>query len=185
MVRILVALFALSAPFAALGQQAPPVAPVRPVVDDYFGTKVTDPYRYMEDLKSEEVQTWMKGQADFAAQQLQRIPGRDAFLKRMLDLDASVAAKADSVVRLSNGKVFYRKRLAGDDVYSLYMRDTSKGVEVLLADPNTFRVRTGKPHALNYFVPSWDGRYVAYGISQSGSEDASILCHRNGDENSD
>ncbi len=43
----------------------PPVAPVRPVVEDYFGTKVTDLYRYMENLKDPEVMAWMKAQNDY------------------------------------------------------------------------------------------------------------------------
>jgi prolyl oligopeptidase len=172
--KLLVAFLALAASSTVVAQMGPPVAPVRPVVDDYFGTKVTDPYRYMEDLKSDEVQTWMKGQAEFAKGALQRVPGRDAFLKRMLELDSSVPAKVGGVTRLANGKVFYRKRLASEDIAKLYMRDSMKGAEVLLADPDEFKARTGKPHALNYFVPSWDGRYVAYGISQSGSEDASV-----------
>jgi len=38
----------------------PPVAPVRPVTDDYYGTKIVDNYRYMENLKDPEVQEWMK-----------------------------------------------------------------------------------------------------------------------------
>src|ERR1035438_6854702 len=41
---------------------APPVAKVRPVVDDYFGTKITDQYRYMERLDDPEVAQWLKGQ---------------------------------------------------------------------------------------------------------------------------
>src|SRR5207245_1945644 len=43
---------------------SPPSAPVRPVTDIYYGTKVTDPYRYMENLADPEVQSWMKGQND-------------------------------------------------------------------------------------------------------------------------
>ncbi|MUG93745.1 hypothetical protein F7734_15490 [Scytonema sp. UIC 10036] len=42
----------------------PPVAPVQPVTDDYFGIKVTDNYRYMENFKDEEVQKWVKAQAE-------------------------------------------------------------------------------------------------------------------------
>ena len=106
--RILVAFLALSASASVRAQKAPPVAPVRPVVDDYFGTKVTDPYRYMEDLKSDEVQAWMKGQAEFAGAALRQIPGRDTFLKRMLELDSSVPAKVGGVTRLANGRLFYR-----------------------------------------------------------------------------
>jgi len=48
------------------------------------------------------------------------------------------------------------------------------GVERVLVDPEIEAARTGVPHALNYFVPSWDGRYVAYGMSAGGSEDASL-----------
>jgi prolyl oligopeptidase len=44
---------------------APPVAAVKPVTEEYFGTKVTDPYRWLEDLKDPEVQKWFKGQDDY------------------------------------------------------------------------------------------------------------------------
>ena len=43
--------------------QNPPVAPVRPVTDTHFGTKVTDPYRYMDDFHNAEVKAWVKAQA--------------------------------------------------------------------------------------------------------------------------
>jgi hypothetical protein len=55
---------------------SPPVAPVKPVTDDYYGTKVVDPYRYMENLKDPEVQTWMKAQNDYTRAVLESIPGR-------------------------------------------------------------------------------------------------------------
>ncbi len=55
---------------------SPPVAPVRPVTDDYHGVKVVDPYRYMENLKDPEVQAWIKAQNDYARAVLGRIPGR-------------------------------------------------------------------------------------------------------------
>ena len=59
---------------------APPVAPVLPVVEEYFGVKVTDPYRYFEDPNNPEVRAWIKGQADYASRALASIPGRDALL---------------------------------------------------------------------------------------------------------
>ena len=70
----------------------PPVAPVRPVTDDYFGTKVVDDYRYMEDLKDPEVQKWMKAQADYTRQTLDALPVYPALLKRIAELDASTPA---------------------------------------------------------------------------------------------
>ena len=54
----------------------PPSAPVRPVADTYFGVTVSDPYRYMEDMKDPEVAAWMKAQADYTQGVLARIPQR-------------------------------------------------------------------------------------------------------------
>ncbi|HEY9637447.1 MAG TPA: prolyl oligopeptidase family serine peptidase [Coleofasciculaceae cyanobacterium] len=151
-----------------------PVAPIKPVTDDYFGTKVTDNYRYMENFNDEEVQQWVKPQADFTTNILNQLPERDAFFNRMMQLDASVLAKVGCVLRLSSGKVFYLKREAQDDVWKLYLRDGMNGNEILLVDPDKFKQETGKPHAINRFIPSWDGKYVTYGISASGSEEASL-----------
>jgi prolyl oligopeptidase len=58
----------------ALAQNAPPIAPVREVADDYFETKVSDPYRWMEDSKNTETVAWMKAQADYARDYLSRRP---------------------------------------------------------------------------------------------------------------
>ncbi len=151
-----------------------PIAPVKPVTDDYFGTKVTDNYRYMENFKDEEVQQWVKAQADFTTNILNQLPGRDAFFNRMMELDASIPAKVDCVLRLANGKIFYLKRGAQDEVWKLYMQDGMSSKAILLVDPNKFKQETGKPHAINYFTPSWDGKYVMYAISASGSEEASL-----------
>jgi len=63
--------------------QPPPPAPVRPVTEDYFGTKVVDPYRYMEDLKNPEVEAWFKAQNDYTRAVLASIPGRDSLLARI------------------------------------------------------------------------------------------------------
>src|SRR5215831_20006706 len=67
----------------------PPVAPVRPVIDDYHGTKVSDPYRYMENLQDPEVQAWFKAQDDYTRAVLARVPGSKRLLDRIKQLDQS------------------------------------------------------------------------------------------------
>ena len=101
----------------------PPVARVRPVVNDYFGTKVTDPYRYMESLDNPEVARWMKARNDYTRCVLDRIPGRDELLVRIEQLDESIPARVGSVIRLATGHYFYRKSLSKESVFKLYMRD--------------------------------------------------------------
>ena len=66
-------------------QQRPPVAAARPVTDDYFGTKVTDSYRWMEDMKSPELAEWMKAQNAYTREILQSIPGRADLRSRQMN----------------------------------------------------------------------------------------------------
>src|SRR5664280_3780777 len=77
--------------------QNPPVAPVTNVTDTYFGVTVSDPYRYMENLKDPEVAAWMKAQNDFTHSILDRIPGRKPLLARIQELDDAVAARVTGV----------------------------------------------------------------------------------------
>jgi prolyl oligopeptidase len=149
---------------------APPVAKVRPVVDDYFGTKITDQYRYMERLDDPEVAQWMKDQNAYTQRVLESIPVRKELLARIEQLDNSVPARISGITRLATGRYFYLKLLSTEAVSKLYMRDGIGGKETLLVDP--LKVSGDTPSAINYFWPSRDGRYVAYGISIGGSEKA-------------
>ncbi len=64
------------APWLSLAQDQPPKAPVHEVQDDYFGTKITDPYRWLENIKQDpEAQKWLKAQADFTREKLDSMPG--------------------------------------------------------------------------------------------------------------
>ncbi|MGB6870338.1 MAG: prolyl oligopeptidase family serine peptidase [Acidobacteriaceae bacterium] len=152
----------------------PPVAPVKPVTDDYYGTKVVDPYRYMEDLKDPQVDAWFRQQNAYTRAQLAKIPGRNALLARIKELDASTPAKVSAVNRLPGGRYFYEKELANEIVSRLYVRDGLDGQERLLIDPNKYPAPKGSHNVISYYVPSNDGKLVAAGISAGGSENATI-----------
>src|SRR3954471_4014553 len=89
----------------------PPVAPVRPMVEEHFGTKIVDPYRYMENFRDPEVQAWGKGQADYATKTLATIPGREKLLARIRELDAGAPYRLHVVRRWANGDWHYLKTL--------------------------------------------------------------------------
>src|SRR5579864_2130540 len=72
---------------------AAPAAPVRAVTDDYYGTRVTDPYRYMENLNDPEVQSWLKAQDNHARAAFEGIPGRVGLLSRIEQLDKSAPTR--------------------------------------------------------------------------------------------
>jgi prolyl oligopeptidase len=159
---------------ASIALAAPPVAPAQPVTDTYFGITLTDPYRYMEDLSSPEVQQWAKAQADDTRALLDSLPGRLKLLARIGELEASVQSRVVNVKRLPNDVYFYEKRGANDNQFKLYTRRGLNGAERLLIDPEALTKKGGPPQAINFYQPSYNGKLVAYGISEGGSEEASI-----------
>jgi prolyl oligopeptidase len=151
---------------------AQPVAPIRPVTDDYFGTKVVDDYRYMEDLHDPEVQAWMRAQADYARAKLDAIPGRKALLERIHSLVEADVGRFAFVRR--GQRYFYLANEPGAQQPKLNYRDGLDGREHLLLDPSTLGKGTTTHYAIDYFEPSWDGKLLALGVSAGGSE-ASVL----------
>jgi prolyl oligopeptidase len=149
-----------------------PIAVVRNVTDNFFGTTVTDPYRYFENKKSPEVVAWMKAHNDQARATLAKIPGRDAMLANLTRYDASVSDRVGSITRLPGDLYFLERRAANDNQFKLYLRRGVTGTDKLLVDPEALEKSTGKPHAINWYTPSPDGSIVAYGLSQGGSEEA-------------
>lgn len=91
----------------------PPVARIDNVVDEYFGVAVDDPYRYMEDIDDPEVQKWIEGQAEYAADFLSRSPDRTELLQRLQELDAGKPYRTYGYRMLKGGTLFYRKRMSG------------------------------------------------------------------------
>jgi len=152
----------------------PPVAPVRAVTDEYFGAKVLDSYRYMEKLEDPEVAQWFSQQDAYTRSVLAQIPGRAALLERIKQFDQTGPARILELQRFGNSRIYYEKRLPDEDVAKLYVRTGLDGSERLLVDPNQYAAKPGEHFTLDYYAPSYDGRYVAYGVSPSGSEDAVI-----------
>ena len=161
----------------ALGQQAlavvpdrPPVAEVKPVTDDYRGTTITDPYRWMESEPQPQFNGYLHAENDYARTVLARIPGREALAREVGAL--SGAAARVRTVELAGGRMFYLKRDAGAQIDRLYVADAA-GHETLLVDPSPFG-SAGKHAEIDQFAPSQDGGLVAYGISVGGSENSTL-----------
>jgi prolyl oligopeptidase len=154
----------------AFGQAKLPNTPRHDVTENYFGTDVVDPYRWLEKTSDAEVVAWMKAQNDFTREALAKIPGRDSLRERIKSLD-----NAGSIVyslQVWGGHYFYLKAEAGSDNRRLYVRDTVDAPERLLVDPENLTTADGKHFSIDYFQPSLDSKYVAYGISPGGSEDS-------------
>jgi prolyl oligopeptidase len=153
--------------------QGLPAFPARNVPETFFGTRVDDPYRALENVKDPAVDAWMRAHAKHARTTLESLPGYEALKKRVVELDNATAARIGQVRRMATGDIFFTRRGAADNTFKLFVRD-ARGQERLLADPDDWQKQTGKPHAINYFFPSNDAKLVAFGVSAAGSEAASI-----------
>ncbi len=162
----------LSLLVSAANANTPPATPVKPVVDNYFGHQITDDYRWLEDLSSPETVAWFKAQSVYTNNQLAAIPGSKSLLTQVKSLDGSVTTYSE--VNRVGTRIFYEKFRPTDQAPKLYVRDGLHGTERLLIDPESYA--TASVHyAIDYYVPSLDGKHVAVGISRGGSENSVII----------
>ena len=146
---------------------APPLARVEVVREERFGVPLADPYRWME-AEDGELADWLTGQGSYAASRLAELPGRAAFRARVEKLTA--ATTTDSAFRLAGDRVFFQRQAPGAAVPVL-MATEGQTTRVLL-DPAAL---AGQEHSyLDWSVPSPDGRYIALGISEGGSESSTL-----------
>jgi prolyl oligopeptidase len=133
-------------------------------VDVYFDTKVSDPYRWLEDDKSAETGAWVKAQNEVTYGYLDRIPFRDELKKRMEKLWNFEKISAP----YKEGKFTYYSKNNGLQNQSVVYRKGLDGKEEVFLDPNTFsKDGTTSLGGLDF---SKDGNKAAYAISEGGSD---------------
>jgi prolyl oligopeptidase len=162
----LILIMAVSATTASFGQSPIkyPQTKKGDVVDTYFGTKVNDPYRWMEDDRSAETAAWVKAENEVTYAYLDQIPFRDALKSRMEKLWNYEKIGAPS----KEGNFTYYSKNNGLQNQSLMYRKDGAGKEEVFLDPNTFS-KDGTT-SLGGIDFSKDGSKVAYAISEGGSD---------------
>jgi prolyl oligopeptidase len=144
---------------------SPPVATPRPVADFFHGTRVIDSYRWLEKADSPEVRKWVSEENDYTRALLDPLAGRAAIQKRLTEL-LSIGSVSAPV--LAGHHYFYTRREGLQNQPVLYVRDSLNGSDRVLVDANS--LAADGTIALDWFQPSENGKYVAYGTSPSGSE---------------
>jgi prolyl oligopeptidase len=146
----------------------PPIPPERAVAETMYGTSVTDPYRYFENMDDPVVQKFFRDQNAYTRAVLERLDGaRDQLFKRIAQLD-NAGVQVGSVSRVGP-YYFYEKLKPGENSLKLYVRRVDGGDERILVNPEAL-AKPGQHYSINYYLPSLDGSKVAYGISEGGSE---------------
>ncbi len=153
----------------------PSLAQINPVEDEYFGIKISDPYRYMENLKDSAVLNWIKTNSDYSRSVLNSITGRQKLLDKMKEYDGRRSSYVSDLVITENNKYFYLRRTPEDETGKLYYRNGLTGEETLLYDPETHSADTIMKFAISALSPSIDGSKVAFAIAPNGSERSEIM----------
>ncbi|HET6275792.1 MAG TPA: prolyl oligopeptidase family serine peptidase [Candidatus Cybelea sp.] len=165
-----IAIFTLAA--VASAAMAPPLAPAEPVTDNYFGTSLVDPYRWMEKSPPDpRFLAYLRAQSAYTTSVLAPLSTpRDALQKKLMALSTGVAHVSDW--QKAGNKLFFEELEPAASVSVLRVKEGSNE-PITLLDPSRFAA-AGSHVAIDYFAPSLDGTYVAVGAAAAGSEDDTI-----------
>jgi prolyl oligopeptidase len=162
----------------------PPRAEVKPVAEILHGVRIVDNYGWLEDSKSPETQKWVADEMAYTRTLLDPLPGREAIHNRLTEL---LSIGNIGVPQIAGRHYFYTRREGIQNQPVLYVRDVAgknasenphssassektenEEKDRVLVDAN--QLAADGTIALDWFEPSQNGKYVAYGTSQSGSE---------------
>jgi prolyl oligopeptidase len=135
------------------------------VVDDYFGTLVADPYRWLENDTSAETAQWVKEQNEVTNDYLSHIPFRSALKDRLTEL---VNYERYGMPSKKHGHYIYSKNDGLQNQNVIYMQETLDGEPTVLLDPNA--LSDDGTVSLGGISFDKDGKYMAYTIQRSGSD---------------
>jgi len=152
------------------------LAPYKPITDEYFGSKVMDKYRNLENLDDPQTLKWMKSQTDYTYSVLDLIPKRTFFLEKRLELDKRQGYSVSNMNITRNNKYFYLKKKGDEKIAKLFYREGLLGKEELLYDPITYKSNEiSHSFIINYISPSWDGDKIVISMSEKGNELANVI----------
>jgi prolyl oligopeptidase len=134
-------------------------------VDDYSGTKVADPYRWMESLDSKEVADWVAASNAVTEPYLQSLPLREHFKTRLTEL---WNYPRTGVPTLEGGRMFYARNTGLQKQAPVFMRASIDAAPALVIDPNV--ISADGSLSLSEWQPSPDAKLFAYGLSEGGAD---------------
>lgn len=143
-----------------------PVAHKDHTVDTYFGTKVPAPYQWMENLTDPQLKKWVAAENQLTDDYLSKIPVRGWINRRLTQLWNY--AKEGTPDQLQNGMLFSRKNSGLQNQSVVYVQASPTATPRVLLDPN--KLSPDGSIALAGDAPSPQGKYLAYALSQGGSD---------------
>ena len=149
----------------AMAQIKYPVTEKVAQTDDYFGVKVADPYRWLENDTAANTRQWVATQQHFTNAYFEKLPLRKQVLNDLRKVMQYPRLKEPTT---NNGYLFYKLNTGLQNQDLLYYCQSAEGEEKLLIDPNS--LSADATVALINYSPSKSNKYLAYSVSASGSD---------------
>jgi len=152
----------------------PPATPKRPVTDEYQGIKVTDDYRWLENWDDPQTKQWSAAENARSREYLDHLALRPAVKERLTQLSRSRSSRFYDL-QFRGGMLFAMKYQPPQEqpmLVALPSADNPDKAKVIF-DPNSASSKGSV--AIDFYVPSLDGKYVAAAVSENGSEDSSAV----------
>jgi prolyl oligopeptidase len=146
-----------------------PPTPSSDLTEILHGETIADPYRWLEDGDAPETRRWTERQNALTQAHLAAVPGRERIRHRLEELLAIGVLSTPTPVR---GRYFYVRREGKQNQPVLYWREGVHGPDRVAVDPNA--INEAGTTALDWYYPSEDGRLLAYGLSENGSEESEL-----------
>ncbi len=148
---------------------APPVAAIHVVTDDYAGTKIDDPYRWLEDAKSPATRAWIDEENAYTQQYLSQLT---TLPKIEGELTSLMRVEEYGLPTLRNGEYFFRKRLPDENQASVYLRVGWRGADQKLIDAT--KLSADQNTSVNMSDISDDGNLLVYEVREGGADEGSL-----------
>jgi len=148
-----------------------PKTRIENVVEEIHGVTITDPYRWLEKSSDKEVLDWIKTQRAFTTSVTDEYKGWDqtyARIERLLSFDSILRYSFKISETPSGLRFFFLMREVGKKQYSLFYQNENQGNRIELI--NTDELSSEGHVAIDWYYPSPDGRFIAYGLSEGGTE---------------
>ena len=149
----------------------PPDTPKRPVTDEYHGIKITDDYRWLENWDDPAVKQWSAGENQRTREYLDHLPSRPAIKEQLKKLIAASSASHNDL-QFRAGMLFAERYQPPEQQPVLVrMRSANDPASAkVIFDPNAASAKGSV--SVDFYVPSFGGKYVAVAMSENGSEDS-------------
>lgn len=153
------------------------LAPSVTAIDEYFGVKVIDEYRNLENLQDPSTSKWMLDQTKYSIAALSKIPNRQYYIDKRLEFEKRKSFSVTNINVTENDFYFYLKKKPEENIIKLFFRKGFNGSEMEIFTPENYKPENKKNYQINYIKPNNDGSKVAIALTESGKEISEMVIY--------